>query len=510
MTQPRPATPRIWSRAIALAVVAVALVVTVVGLGPSVSRPAAAQTSVQGSGGQTLSVSRTEALDPAGEAVTVTGSGYDETKGIYVSFCVLPPPGQKPTPCAGGIDLTGSSGGTVWVTSDPPAYAAGLTTPFGPGGSFEVRITVAAAIADGFDCRVIACAVTTRTDHTRSEDRSADVFVPIAFAPGRPVPSDSLPSASPAAGASPVPGSCGPVTARVEDAIVPLAPPPVPVLPVTVTSADGPTVTVTDVDRILPVNLYGSIAEIVFSLGLGDRVIGRDTSTTFEQARDLPLVTVNGHDLSAEAILELDPSVVITDASIGPREVFEQLRAAGVPVVLLGELQTIEDVPDHIRAVAAALGVPEAGERLIARTQQQIHDAIASVVAPPDPPSIAFLYLRGPAGIYLITGAGAGPDAMIEAIGARDAGTELGITGFKPITSEALIAAAPDVILVLTDSVRSVGGMDGLLSIPGVAQTPAGEQRRIVDMDDGVLLNFGTRTGAAIEALAKAVYQSCG
>ena len=120
------------------------------------------------------------------------------------------------------------------------------------------------------------------------------------------------------------------------------------------------------------------------------------------------------------------------------------------------------------------------------------------------------LYRRGPAGIYLLTGAGAGPDAMIEAIGARDAGTELGVTGFKPITSEALINAAPDVILVLTDSVRSVGGVDGLLSIPGVAQTPAGEQRRIVDMDDGVLLNFGTRTGAAIEALAKAVYQFCG
>jgi iron complex transport system substrate-binding protein len=132
------------------------------------------------------------------------------------------------------------------------------------------------------------------------------------------------------------------------------------------------------------------------------------------------------------------------------------------------------------------------------------------VVAPADPPSIAFLYLRGPAGIYLITGEGAGPDAMIEAIGARDAGAALGVSGFKAITSEALINAAPDVILVLTESLDSVGGVEGLLSIPGVAQTPAGEQRRIVDMDDGVLLNFGTRTGAAIEALAEAVYQSCG
>jgi iron complex transport system substrate-binding protein len=493
------------------ALIVVLLVAAVVVGGRFAPSPVAAQATAEGSGGQTLSVSPATDLEPAGAVVTVTGSGYDESKGIYVSFCVLPPPGQKPTPCAGGIDLTGSGGGTVWITSDPPAYAKGLTTPFGPDGSFEVGITVAAALADGFDCRVIACAVATRADHTRGDDRTADVFVPVTFAPG---PSGALPTVapiiSPSVIGSPVANGCGPVTAIVDDEVEPLDPAPVPVLPVTVTSADGASVTVTDVDRILPVNLYGSIAEIVFSLGLGDRVIGRDTSTTMRDAAGLPLVTVNGHDLSAEAILELDPSIVLADSSIGPSEVFDQLRAAGVTVVMLDDLQTIEDVPAHIRSIAAALGVAEAGERLVARTQQQIEDATASVEPPADPPSIAFLYLRGPAGIYLITGDGAGPDAMIEAIGARDAGAELGVSGFKPITSEALIKAAPDVILVLTESLGSVGGVDGLLSVPGVAQTPAGEQRRIVDMDDGVLLNFGTRTGAAIEALAEAVYQRCG
>jgi iron complex transport system substrate-binding protein len=488
-------------------------VLVVLALGVVVALPnghVAAQTTAQGGDGQTLSVSQAADLDPAGTEVTVTGSGYDESKGIYVSFCVLPPTGQKPTPCGGGIDLSGSGGGTVWVSSNPPAYATGLTTPFGPGGSFEVTITVAAAIADGLDCRVIACAVVTRADHTRGDDRTEDVFVPVSFAAGTSVAvASDVPSTTGGPGTSGAP-SCGPATATIDDAVDPLDPAPVPVLPAIVTDADGREVTVADVDRILPVNLYGSIAEIVFSLGLGDRVIGRDTSTTFPDATGLPLVTVNGHDLSAEAILELDPSVVLADPSIGPSEVFEQLRASGVTVVMLDELQTIADVPDHIRAIAAALGVPEAGERLIARTQQQIDDAIAAVRPPPDPPSVAFLYLRGPAGIYLITGAGAGPDAMIEAIGARDAGAALGVTGFKPITSEALINAAPDVILVLTDSLASVGGVDGLLAIPGVAQTPAGERRRIVDMDDGVLLNFGTRTGAAITALAEAVYRSCG
>ena len=217
-----------------------------------------------------------------------------------------------------------------------------------------------------------------------------------------------------------------------------------------------------------------------------------------------------GIDLSAEAILGLNPSVILTDDSIGPPEVLQQLRDSGIPVVMLPSLQTLDGVSDHIRSIAAALGVPDAGEQLVTRVEQQIAAAKAAVPAPATPLSIAFLYIRGSAGIYLITGAGAGPDAMIESIGAVDAGTQLGISGFKPITSEALIGAAPDVILILTDSLKSVGGVDGLLKLPGIAQTPAGEHRRIVDMDDGVLLNFGTRTGAAIEALAKAVYQPCG
>jgi len=248
----------------------------------------------------------------------------------------------------------------------------------------------------------------------------------------------------------------------------------------------------------------------VFSLGLGANVVGRDIATTFDAAKDLPLVTTAGTDLSAEAILALNPSVILADDSIGPPEVLQQMRDSGIPVVMLPSLQTLEGISDHIRSIAAALGVPDAGDQLVARTEQRIASATANVVVPRTPLSIAFLYIRGSAGVYLITGSGAGPDAMIGSIGAVDAGAQLGISGFKPITSEALIDAAPDVILILTDSLKSVGGVDGLLKLPGIAQTPAGEHRRIVDMDDGVLLNFGTRTGAAIEALAKAVYEPCG
>lgn len=304
---------------------------------------------------------------------------------------------------------------------------------------------------------------------------------------------------------------CGPTTATIESTDVqPLPDPPEPVLPVTVDSADGREVTVTDASRVLPVNQRGSIAEIVFTLGLGERVIGRDTATTFPSAADLPLVTPAGHDLSAEGVLTLNPSVVLTDATIGPPEVLDQLRRSGIPVVFIEAESSLPAVPRQIRQVAAALGVPEAGERLVERVATAI--AQATPDDRPGPPlRIAFLYVRGTAGVYLLAGDGSGADAMIEAIGAEDAGTAIGLTDFRPLTSEGMINAAPDVLLVMTKGLASVGGVDGLLGLAGVAQTPAGKQRRIVDMADGVLLAFGPRTGEAVAALAEAVYQSpCG
>jgi len=204
--------------------------------------------------------------------------------------------------------------------------------------------------------------------------------------------------------------------------------------------------------------------------------------------------------------MALDPSVVLLDDSIGPPEVLDQLRAAGIPVVRIGDEQSLAAVPVHIREVAAALGVADAGEALVARVEGEIAAARDGIADDAERPRVAFLYLRGTAGVYLMGGEGAGSDAMIAAAGGEDAGTTIGLARFRPLTSEGLINAAPDIILVMTKGLESVGGVDGLVAMPGVAQTPAGQQRRIVDMDDTVLLNFGTRTGKAIQALARAIH----
>lgn len=273
-----------------------------------------------------------------------------------------------------------------------------------------------------------------------------------------------------------------------------------PTLPVQLDGADGRSVTVTDVDRIIALN--GNIAELVFSLGLGDRVVGRDVSTTFDEAAALPLVT-RAHDVSAESVLSLRPTVVLADTETGPPEALEQIRNVGVAVVVFGAPTSIDDISDRIRSVAEALGVPRTGDDLARSTEAQIDRAAARVDDTGRQERIAFLYMRGQAGVYLLGGKGSGMDSMIDALGAVDAGTEIGLDrAFTPITSEALVRAAPDVILMTTTGLESVGGLDGLVAIPGIAQTPAGRDRRVVTVEDGLLYSFGTRTPEALDQIA--------
>ena len=126
-----------------------------------------------------LSVSQVNNLNPNGTTVTVRGTGYDVNKGVYVIVCTQAAPGPQAT-CIGGVNIDGSSASSVWVSSNPPNYAIGLTTPFSPDGSFTVELVVVAK-SGALDCTILKCGVVTRSDHLRYTDRTQDVFVPITF-----------------------------------------------------------------------------------------------------------------------------------------------------------------------------------------------------------------------------------------------------------------------------------------------------------------------------------------
>ena len=305
----------------------------------------------------------------------------------------------------------------------------------------------------------------------------------------------------------------GPSTAVIADsAIDPIASNPAPQLPVTLTDMQGTEVTITDSSRILALDVYGSLSRIVFELGFGDNVVGRDTSSSFPEIRDLPLVTSNGHDLTAEAILELAPTVILTDTSLGPWDVILQMRDAGIPVVVLDPHRDISAIPVLIGDVAEALGVPEQGAQLAERADSAVQAKLAEIaaIAPQDPSEklrMAFLYVRGQSGVYYMFGDGSGAEALVTALGGIDVSREIGFDGMRPLNDEGLVKAAPDVILMMTKGLESVGGIDGLLEqLPAVANTPAGQSRRIIDMPDTDILSFGPNTADILDALAVAIY----
>ena len=140
------------------------------------SMPLATAASIKGSQGQIFSVSKTTVK--SGSIVTVNGKYFDETVGIYLAFCVVPPKGKAPTPCGGGVNKAGLNEASFWISSNPPPYAIGLTEEFLPGGRFTQKVKISKKIGK-FDCTKVKCAITVRADHLRSNDRSSDLFIPI-------------------------------------------------------------------------------------------------------------------------------------------------------------------------------------------------------------------------------------------------------------------------------------------------------------------------------------------
>lgn len=137
-----------------------------------------ANKTVKGPKGQTLTIASTAVKD--GQTVKVIGKKFDKKIGIYLAFCVVNAKGEMPGPCGGGVNAAGDSTGSIWISSNPPAYGSSLAKPFNKSGGFTHKVTVSRYIGD-IDCALVKCAIVTRADHTRSSDRKADVIVPIKF-----------------------------------------------------------------------------------------------------------------------------------------------------------------------------------------------------------------------------------------------------------------------------------------------------------------------------------------
>jgi iron complex transport system substrate-binding protein len=246
------------------------------------------------------------------------------------------------------------------------------------------------------------------------------------------------------------------------------------------------------------VALGGDITETVYALGAEAALAGVDlTSAHPAAARRLPNVGYM-RSLNAEGILALAPTRVIAAHDAGPPEALAQLRAAGVAVDVLPEARDANAVVDKVRRIAALLGREAEGEALVARLRLEFDALARAAAALPARPRVLFMLTTGP-GSPLVAGEKTRAAGIIALAGGQNAGVDF--EGYKPVAGEALAALAPDVIVLMEDRLASAGGVDGVLAIPGVAQTPAGRARRVLGMEGGWLLGFGPRTPGAAEAL---------
>ncbi|WP_419848609.1 heme/hemin ABC transporter substrate-binding protein [Candidatus Poriferisocius sp.] len=269
-------------------------------------------------------------------------------------------------------------------------------------------------------------------------------------------------------------------------------------LPVTVVDETGAEITVESIERIIP--LDGDVAEVVFALGLGDNVVATDLSATYPPEADaLPEIGYQ-RALAAETVASFAPTVLLATDIAGPPEALDDMRRLGYPLVILPNEATPTGAGLKIRAVAAALGIPQRGEEMA----DALDAAIAEATVPPDydgdRPRVVALYVRGTVA-QLVLGESANTRWLINSAGGVDVSEEMGIDDNAPISAEAILAAAPDVLLVPEAGLESVGGVDGLLEIGGLGQTPAGLNRQVLAYDDQLLLGNGPRTAEMLARL---------
>ncbi len=250
----------------------------------------------------------------------------------------------------------------------------------------------------------------------------------------------------------------------------------------------------------------GALTELVYALGAEADLVGVDTTSVHPSAATrLPNVGY-ARALSAEGVLSLAPTLIIAAADAGPPAVVRQLQAARVSYATVELGHSIEGLLAATRRLGDLVGRAEAAQGLAARLQGELDDAqrrVAALSAGRARPRVLFV-LSHSINQVRIGGRDTAADAMIRLAGGANAFGD--VVGYKPLTPEAAIAAAPEVILATTQGLHAAGGVDGLLASPGLAATPAGKARRVRALDALLLLGFGPRLPQALRELAEALH----
>jgi iron complex transport system substrate-binding protein len=276
---------------------------------------------------------------------------------------------------------------------------------------------------------------------------------------------------------------------------------PAAIADVTVTDAGGRKVAVADTSRIVSVG--GDVTEILYALGAGDKIVALDSTSQFP-AEAMKTKKVIGYmrALPAEGVLASNPTLILASTHAGPPEVVSLLKSSSVPYVEVPDDQTPEGAAAKIRFIANVIGAQEKGETL-ARGLEQDFKTLAEERGRIAKPVRAIFVLTVVSGRATVAGTHTSADAVLRLAGAQNAAAD--IEGFKPIVDEAAMELAPDAIVTMPHSSSSFRS-DDILTVKGLKESPAGENKRIIEMDGLYLLGFGPRSAHAARDLMHALY----
>jgi iron complex transport system substrate-binding protein len=246
------------------------------------------------------------------------------------------------------------------------------------------------------------------------------------------------------------------------------------------------------------ITLSAALTETADALGFSKNIVAVDVTSIYPSyISKLPKVS-NNRSVSAEGLISFQPDMVLAPEGSVSKEVEYQLKSAGIRFASFKQEYSVKGAVTFIRQVAAALEVPQRGDILAKQTAQKINLAISEKKTGAKPLKVLFIYARG-TGTMMVAGKKSSLSAIIELAGGKNAVTEF--EDFKPYSTEALVKANPDVILMFDFGYTSLGGVNSILKMPGMAQTSAGRNKKIVQMEASLLVNFSVRLDQAIIAL---------
>ncbi|MCG8710092.1 hemin ABC transporter substrate-binding protein [Brenneria sp. 4F2] len=248
------------------------------------------------------------------------------------------------------------------------------------------------------------------------------------------------------------------------------------------------------------VSIGGDVTEIIYALGGEKDLVARDsTSLHPDAAAKLPDVGYM-RQLNTEGILAMKPSLVIASDLSQPSLVLQQVKDSGARVIKVPAKPAPETVAQKISVISQALHKEAEGKKLTETYQQQLAD----VAGTPLPVKALFVLSHGGM-TAMAAGKNTPADTIIRQVGLTNAMQS--IERYQPLSQEGVVASAPDLLLISTQGLKSLGGEAQIWKLPGLAFTPAGKNQRLLVVDDMAMLGFTLETPALMATLRQTAEQ---